>query len=251
MFQSLYSRLAIVLLGVFLAMAVLLFWLFEQASMATQNEASQRLHLDLAENIVKDLGITSEGEFDTHMIKEAFHTMMILGPTIELYVVDKEGGLVTYDAPEEKIKLRTINLKPLITFIARKGELPILGDDPRSTTKQKIFSTAPVYVTKNNENTLIGYLYIIIGGEKYDSVATALRLSKTWKISLIGIASALLFLLLASLLLFYALTRPLRQLTKEVKAFENIDDGLDENLDDNLGKNIGNSLEQSLNKNNH
>jgi len=223
MFKSLYSRLALVLLGVFLAMAILLFWLFEQASMATQNEASQRLHLELAENIVKDLGITSEGEFDTAMIKNVFHKMMILGPTIELYVIDKEGNLVTYDAPEEKIKLRTINLKPVISFVERKGDLPILGDDPRSTNKQKIFSAARVYAKKIDKNVFLGYLYIIIGGENYDSVATALRLSKAWKISLIGIAGALLFLLLASLLLFYALTRPLRQLTKEVKAFENSD----------------------------
>jgi len=84
MFQSLYSRLALVLLGVFLVMALMLFLLFEQASTATQNETSQRLHSELAKNIVKDLGITSQGNFDTKMIKEAFHRMMILGPTIEL-----------------------------------------------------------------------------------------------------------------------------------------------------------------------
>lgn len=230
MFKSLYSRLALVLLGVFLSMGMLLFWLFEQASIATQNEASQRLHLNLAENIVKDLGITSEGEFDPRMIKEAFHQMMILGPTIELYVVDKKGNLVTYDAPEEKIKLKKINLKPVKAFVDRKGELPILGDDPRSTTKMKIFSAAPVYAKKIGEDTFLGYLYIIIGGEDYDSVATALRLSKTWKISLIGIAGALLFLLLASLLLFYALTRPLRRLTREIKAFENIDNKQDSGI---------------------
>ncbi len=225
MFKSLYSRLALVLVAVFLLMAMLLFWLFDQASIATQNEASQRLHLTLAENIVKDLGITSHGEFDTEMIKEVFHRMMILGPTIELYVLDKDGRLITYDAPEEKIKRRKIDLKPVIAFIRRDSELPILGDDPRSLTRKKIFSAASVYAKPDDKASFLGYLYIIIGGENYDSVATALRLSKAWKISLLGIASALLFLLLASLLLFYALTRPLRKLTKEIKAFENIDEG--------------------------
>ena len=203
-------------------MAVLLFWLFEQASIATQNEASQRLHLDLAKNIVTDLGITSKGDFDTEMIKEAFHQMMILGPTIELYVVDKQGNLLTYDAPPEKIKRTKVNLSPIHAFIERKTSLPILGDDPRSETEQKIFSAAPVYAKTINENIFLGYMYIIIGGEKYDSVATALKLSKAWEISLVGIASALLFLLLASLLLFYALTLPLRKLTKEIIAFESL-----------------------------
>lgn len=224
MFKSLYSRLAMVLLFVFLSMAAMLFWLFEKASIATQNEASQRLHLTLAENIVKDLGISSRGDFDAEMIKEAFHQMMILGPTIELYVLDKGGKLITYDAPKEKIKRDKINLKPILDFINHKASLPILGDDPRSKDREKIFSAAKVYAKKIDKNVFIGYLYIIIGGENYDSVATALRLSKTWRISLIGIIGALLFLLLASLLLFYALTRPLRQLTREVKAFENVDD---------------------------
>ncbi len=212
-------------------MGILLFWLFNEASIATENEASQRLYLELAENIVKDLGITSNGEFDTEMIKDAFHQMMILGPAIELYIVDKEGNLVAYDAPEEKIKLKKIDLKPVTTFVQRRRELPILGDDPRSANKQKIFSAARVYAKNNkseNQNddgmgVFVGYLYIIIGGENYDSVATALRLSQAWKISLIGVSGGLLFLLLASLLLFYALTRPLRKLTKEIKEFENSD----------------------------
>ena len=231
MFQSLYSRLALGLLSVFLVMAVLLFWLFEQASVATQNEASQRLHIDLAKNVVKDLGITNHGKFDSKMIKEAFHQMMILGPTIELYVLDEKGSLVTYDAPEEKIKRRSVDLYPITSFIERSSDLPILGDDPRSTSKQKIFSAARVYA-KNNESkdenkdgmgVFVGYLYIIIGGENFDSISTALELNKAWKISLLGIISALLFLLFASLLLFYALTRPLRRLTKEIKAFESVE----------------------------
>lgn len=210
-------------------MAVLLFWLFEQASVATQNEASQRLHLELAKNVVKDLGITSHGKFDPEMIKDAFHQMMILGPTIELYVLDDNGKLITYDAPEEKIKRRTVNLKPIKHFIDGNTELPIFGDDPRSNSKQKIFSAAKVLALSDGKkkNAFVGYLYIIIGGENYDSVATALRQSKAWKISLVGIISSLLFLLLVSLLLFYALTRPLRKLTKEVKAFENIESDKD------------------------
>lgn len=207
-------------------MAVLLFWLFEQASVATQNEASQRLHLELAKNVVKDLGITSQGQFNPEMIKDAFHQMMILGPTIELYVIDENGKLVTYDAPEEKIKRRIVDLKPITLFVEGNAELPILGDDPRSNSKQKIFSAAKVMAnTKDDggQKTFVGYLYIIIGGENYDSVATALKLSKAWKFSIVGIIGSLLFLLLASLLFFYALTRPLRKLTKEIKAFEGVE----------------------------
>jgi len=214
--HSLYRRISIVLLGVFLVMAGLLAWLFEQSSRSIQNETSQRLHLQLAEHIVQDLAIGKDGTFNKDIIKQAFHMMMVLGPSIELYIVDTEGKLLAYDAPEEKIKLKRIDTSPIKQFTIGNIELPMLGDDPRSPTRKKIFSAASI---KHN-NQLLGYLYIIIGGEDYDSIATALQLSKAWQIGLFGMGTALLFLLAASLLLFYALTKPLRTLAIEITAFE-------------------------------
>ncbi|HIO91513.1 MAG TPA: HAMP domain-containing histidine kinase [Leucothrix mucor] len=229
MFTSLYSRLTIVLLSIFISMAALQFWLFEQSSTATQNETLQQLHLNLAENIVNDLGIIKKNQFDPELIQQAFHSIMLLGPTLELYVLDKEGNIITFDTEQEVAQRKHIQLQPILNYIEYSRELPIFGDDPRSLDQQKIFSAAAVYEENNSignrhtEKLLIGYLYIIIGGKKYDSVTSALRSSNTWKISLIGIISALSFLLIASLLLFYTLTRPLRRLTKEIKAFEQAD----------------------------
>ena len=227
MFQSLYSRLALVLLGVFLTMGILLFWFFAQASTVTQNEAAQRLHKDFASNIVKDFGITNGDDFDLDRIKDSFQKIMIIGPTLELYIIDKKGKVIAYQAAEDKIKRRKVDLLPIESFINGKDEYPIFGDDPRSKNKEKIFSAAKIYSTDNllagEESDYFGYLYAIIGGEDYDSIFTSLRSGNAWKISLIGLSSGLLFLLLASLLLFYALTRPLRMLTKEIKAFEDSD----------------------------
>ena len=214
--HSLYRRISMVLLVVFLIMAGLLVWLFEQSSQSIQDETSQRLHLKLAEHIVHDLSIEEDGSFNSESIKKAFHMMMVLGPSIELYVVDAQGKLLAYDAPEEKIKLRHINIAPILQFTRGEPELPLLGDDPRSATRLKIFSAASI----QHKGKMIGYLYIIIGGENYDSISTALQLSKAWQIGLFGMGAALLFLLAASLLLFYALTKPLRVLTLEITAFE-------------------------------
>ncbi len=210
-------------------MAVLQFWFFGVAFTATQNETLQQLHRPLAENIVNDLGIITKNQFDPELIQDAFQTIMLLGPTLELYVLDKDGKVITFDTEQKALKRPIINLEPIIRYIEHSHELPILGDDPRSLEQQKIFSAAPVYEENNSignwrtEKLLIGYLYIIIGGEKYDTVATALHNNNTWKVSLIGIFSALAFLLIASWLLFYALTRPLRRLTKEIKTFEQAD----------------------------
>ena len=214
--HSLYHRISIVLLAVFLIIAGLMAWLFEQSRQSIQDETSQRLHLNLAEHIVQDLSLGKNGQLDKSSIKQAFHMMMVLGPSIELYIVDTNGKLLAYDAPEEKIKLQTIDTAPIKQFTTGEPDLPLLGDDPRSSTRKKIFSAALI----QHEKKMVGYLYIIIGGEDFDSISTALQLSKAWKIGLFGMGAALFFLLVASLLLFYALTKPLRNLALEITAFE-------------------------------
>ena len=228
MFQSLYSRLALVLLGVFLSMGVLLFMFFEYLSVTTQNQVSQLLHKDFAINVQMNLDVIKDDAIDSDKIKEVFRSMMVIGPALELYIIDDTGNVIAYQAAEEKIKRRIVAVEPIKSFIKGDDSYPIYGDDPRSKNKKKIFSAARVYAKNNqivnqtdgDDGVTIGYLYAIIGGEDYDNIFASLASGNTWKLRLIGMFSGLLFLLLASLLLFYALTRPLRKLSKEIKAFE-------------------------------
>ncbi len=224
--SSLYRRLALVLLFVFLLLASLLFWLYESSSKHLQLETSQKLHLHLAEYLVQDIKLFTKNQLDTKRVKEAFSKVMHLDPATELYIIDPTGKVLAYDAPDEKIKQNYIDLRPIKQFLKYPNKLPIVGDDPRST-QQKVFSVAPIY--KNNSDPypdksslagLVGYLYIIIGGELYDSIATTLKENKTWQHSLFLMGIALVFLLLTTLLLFYSMTRPLVRLSHEVAAFE-------------------------------
>ena len=50
-------------------------------------------------------------------------------------------------------------------FLA-KETLPILGDDPRDPTREKVFSVAPIGTAE-----LQGYIYVILASEEYDSAA--------------------------------------------------------------------------------
>lgn len=215
MLSSLYSRLALSLFFIFLAVAAALLFLFEFSSRGIQNETTQQLHRELAEHIVHDLVIAENGAFDKKSIKSAFHMMMVLGPAIELYIIDPEGGIVTYDAPEEKILRARVGLEPVHKFIAAEKELPIFGDDPRSLQRQKIFSAAPIY----HNNELRGYLYIILGGELQDNIANALQLSHVGQVSGLGLGAALLLMFSILLLLFYAFTRPLQRLAETMDRF--------------------------------
>ena len=233
MFKSLYWRLAIALLFVFIIMGVLVFTFLNYVSNSTRDELSQRLHKDFAVNVQMNLDVLKDGAIDPIKIKDVFRTMMVIGPALELYIVDTKGNVVAYQADDSKIKRLKVDLEPIQAFINESKSYPIYGDDPRSKNKKKVFSAALVYGKGNQiinqldvneaEVKTIGYLYAIIGGENYDSIESSLESNNYWKIRAAWLVIAGLFLLLSSLLLFYALTLPLRKLTKEIKAFEDSD----------------------------
>lgn len=212
---SFYSKLSLGLLMSFLFIGVLLLLLAQHLTKRYQNEVEQKLHKNLAYHVVKDNDLLKNGEIDKQALKHAFHNMMILGPDFEFYLLDSTGGVQTYSADPSRIKRSSVNLASIQRFLSDERAFPILGDDPRSISKKKIFSVAPI--TLNNE--IKGYLYIIIGGEIYDGITQLLKGSHNMTLAAWSLFFALLFGLIATLLLFAMLTRPLRKLTKDIHAF--------------------------------
>ena len=87
--------------------------------------------------------------------------------------------------------------------------LPIRGDDPRYLYRRKIFS-----VTRVDD----GYLYVILGGEQHESAMSHIRASWILQQSMILAVAALVFALVAGLVLFGAMTRRLRNLATAVES---------------------------------
>jgi len=214
-FKSFYSKLVLGLLASFSLIALMLMLLVQQMSSNYQSEVEQKLHLELAEHIVHDDNLLKGGKIDKEALEHTFHSMMILGPSFELYVVTPEGVVTTYSADDEKIKRMLVDLKPINQFLSGEGSLPIVGDDPRSLYKKKIFSVAEI----RDGDTLMGYLYIIIGGEIYDGVVDLLQQSHIIKLGVWGFTATLFFSLIVVLLLFAMLTRPLRTLAMDMRSF--------------------------------
>ncbi|GGA70452.1 hypothetical protein GCM10011369_10190 [Neiella marina] len=214
--SSFYSKLAIAVLICFVVIGALLLLLAHNVSGRYQQEVEQKLHAQLAEHLVHDTELFVQGDLNQKAIKQAFHTMMILGPRFEFYIIDPAGKVLTYSAEPGKVKREHIDLTQVEQFIAQQSPMPILGDDPRNPLKQKIFSAAPIY---ENEQ-LKGYLYIIIGGEIYDNIADVIRNSKIMTLGVWGIALTLTFSLLLVLLIFALLTRPLRRLANDMMALQ-------------------------------
>ncbi|MEJ2726698.1 MAG: HAMP domain-containing sensor histidine kinase, partial [Deltaproteobacteria bacterium] len=148
-------------------------------------------------------------------LEEIFHMLMVINPGIEIYLLDSEGHILAYSAPKGKVKREHVDLGPVKRWLDGDMTMPLLGDDPRDPERKKAFTAARI----PEQGKLEGYLYVILGGEIYDSVVQKLEGSYILQLSAWMIGASLLFALVAGLILFAVLTRRLRRLANVVDAF--------------------------------
>jgi len=186
-----------------------------QLTQLYQQEIQQKLNMTLADHIASDIPLLEDGTANQPALEDLFHTLMIVNPSIELYLVDTSGSILAFNAPPGKVALDNIEMDSVLGFLDGAESLPIKGIDPRNPGKRKAFSAAPVY---ENER-LSGYLYIVLGGENYDTVVEMIRDSYILRLLFwIGI-TAFVISLIAALLSFNWLTRRIRRMSTGVVAF--------------------------------
>jgi len=216
---SLYQRLALAVCCTFIMIASLLFYWSNSLAQQAKFQAEQKLHLQLAEHLAQDNPLLQDGVYDKAALENLFHTLMLLGPAFEFYFLDAQGNILTYSADADKIKRKSVDLSPLKQIIDQPTQLPIFSDDPRSLTKKKIFSAAPIY----RGEKLQGYLYVIIGGEIYDSIFSQVQNDKYLQQYGLFLLSALLLLLLILLAVFRSFTAPIKQLAEQMQLLKSAD----------------------------
>lgn len=216
MFTTLYGKLAIVLLGLFCLIGAGAILLTLYTTRLHFQEVNQKLNQTLAEHIVSEKLLIQEGLVNEEAIKEIFHMLMVINPSIEVYLLDAEGTILTFSAPPAKVKRQRIALDPLKRFLSGAEDFPILGDDPRDINRQKIFSASPI---ESLSGSIQGYLYVILGGEESDSVSQMLEGSYILRLSMWAVVAALLFALLTGLLILKLLTQRLKTLALAMETF--------------------------------
>jgi len=215
MLNTLYSKLAAALFGLVCLIGLLFFLLVRYSTEMYQQEVSQKLNTALAQNIVHHEPLLKDKHINEAAVKDIFHMLMVVNPRIEVYLLDQDGRILDYDAPVEKIQRQRVDTKAIKQFVSGDIRYPVLGDDPRDTNKQKIFSAAPVMYN----NSLQGYLYIILSGEEVDSITQMLHGSYIARFTLLGVIASLLVALAAGLLIFFLLTGRLRYLSDVIASY--------------------------------
>lgn len=214
--RTLYARLAI---GLFLLLLVVggLFTLLSLASVREYSAAvNQQLNRNLAQNLVSDRNLVTDGQLNRDALKQLFELYMTINPSLEIYLLDTDGAILAYSADPDRIKRNRVSLEPIQTLLENPDAYPLPGDDPRSHDRQKVFSVTPVPSAIDPA----GYLYVVLRGEEFDLAESMVHSNRLLQMGAGALAVSLLVGLLAGLVFFRMLTRRLSRLTERVESFE-------------------------------
>jgi len=219
MIRTLHGKVSLILLALFLATAAFnVTWTLHSVRYQLMS-ADQRLNRGLADYLVKHEFDEGELADAGKKLEHSFEMLMDINPSIELYLLDPTGRILSYSAPQGRVVRNTVAVRPIEEYLSSASTLPILGDDPRHMWRQKPFSAAVVSMEGLNK----GYLYIILGGEEHDSLFDLFTGNSIFRISLLVSLSALLFLFATVFLLFRVATVRHRRLVLAMKEFRQSD----------------------------
>lgn len=210
--MKLHIRLAMVFGVLLFAVALALSGWVARIAERYQAEVAQRLNAGIAMYVTNELELLDQSGVNAAALKELAHRVMTVNPSAEVYLLDPSGKLVGTVVPADKLRRSHVKLDPINSFLSDSQRRPIYGDDPRDLTRQVVFSVAAVV----SHGKQLGYLYVVLGGDHFASVADALRGSYSLKMGAIVLTGVLLVTLIIGASLFAILTLPLRLLARDM-----------------------------------
>ncbi|WP_419735988.1 sensor histidine kinase [Pseudomonas sp. COR18] len=212
---SLSQRLSVVFSILLLACCGASVWLQVRASDMHEKEVVQGLSRDLARSIALENRLVGTEGLTMDGVRALFGQLMNVNPSVEVYLLDPSGRITGDAAPQGHLKRDQVDLEPIRRLLDGQP-LPILGDDPRSTDGRKVFSAAALH----GGGKELGYLYVVLQGEEHDRLAARVSASTVLRTTLWAMGLVALLGLIAGLIAFRLITRPLRRLTETMRDFD-------------------------------
>lgn len=216
MLNTLYAKLSLGLIILLIAIGLLYAFISNTITRNYLQEVNQQFNRNLARDLVADRNLVAEGRIDQQALSETFRQYMVINPSIEIYLIDLAGGILSYSADPGKVKRKKVSLAPIKSFLAMDEQYPLLGDDPRSHDGKKAFSVTPV----PNQQRPEGYLYVVLRGEQVDRVEQMIQESYFLRMSGWAVMASLIVGLVVGLVAFRLLTRRLQRLSAVMEEFE-------------------------------
>ncbi len=214
--RSLNKKLSLTLMTLFIVMGVVLAFITRYASVQYNLEMTQRLNGSIAMYVAAEEQLIQNGQHNEAAINRLAERAMVINPTVEVYLLDTEGRVLSHNLPHDTPYQSQIPLTQIETFLQPDSHRPLVNLDPRSPDTKKAFSAAKVTYNGQDE----GYVYAILGGQTYEALAKDISKNFVLKIALASIAAVLILSLVIGVLVVKQLTKPLTSLTNKVRDFQ-------------------------------
>jgi hypothetical protein len=155
MFGTLYGKLIAVLIGLGVAMAVMFIMIINYSDNMRRQKTHQVVFRTLAAQFVEEHVLPDDARIDYGAVESAFDRLSIINPRVDAYLLDEHGKILAYSRKSGIYKRDSVGLEPIHRFLAEDAQLPILGDDPREDSVQRVFSAARFRVTGVSAATFI------------------------------------------------------------------------------------------------
>jgi signal transduction histidine kinase len=185
-------------------------------SRAYFNEVNQHLYGNVAAHLATSTQPIRNGKPDTTTTHDIMHSIMVINPSVEVYLLDTTGKIIDFIVPGKSVRAGRVDLRPVRQFISEKEPGYIAGDNPRQPEKRSIFSAAPVY----ENGRLSGYVYAILASEKQEAVLAALNGDYFWELGGSIFFVTLLIALAVGLLTFLLITGSVGRIAAVVRRFK-------------------------------
>lgn len=217
LFNRLYLQVSAIFLLVLFLFTALALYISVQSATNYSIEVNQRLNRELAKNtieVIKPLMV--DGINSKEAIADIMHSMMVINPIVEVYLLNPAGEILNYVAPDKVVKLTSVNLDPIKKFLDSPEKNIIYADDPRNPGEFKTFSAARIL---ENEK-LTGYIYIVLASQEYVSAAQTVLGSYILGISIRSVIIILLISALVGLMAIWFITNKLNPIIEGIHEFK-------------------------------
>ncbi len=219
--RALHWRLLVAVAALVLPLAAALLVVSVRAATRYHLEIVQRQDLELAARLVEDSGLMADGGLDEAMLASLVDTLAMTNPGVEIFVLAPDGALLV-DGAKQAPRIDRIEPDFLARFeVARRdpdaARLPLLGPDPSRGGRTAV-STARLPGDQ-------GWLYVVLTDGDRATLARSVRDSTSLRLSGLVAGGVAVALLVLGGVAARLLTRRLRTLQADLRAFRVDGDG--------------------------
>lgn len=211
------QKISWLLILLFVILGVALAFIVRFATVQYNLEITQRLNASIAMYVAAEEQLIENGVHNEDAINRLAARAMVINPTVEVYLLDKTGRILSHNIPADVTLTDHVPLQTVKEFLQPDSVRPLLSLDPRNPSSHKAFSAAEVRF----DDQLEGYVYAILGGHAYELLAQDISKNYILQIALSSILVVLLLSFIIGWMVVRILTKPLKKLKNEVVLFQN------------------------------